>query len=130
MKKKIALLATAIASLAWLTTQGAFAAGSHDHSPKFGGIVAPGKAFDAELVAKPDLITVYLGDHGKPLASKGAKAKLIMLTGGEKSEVALEPAGESKLEAKGKFNVAKGTKAVLEVTLEGKKPSTVRFEIK
>jgi hypothetical protein len=130
MKNKLMLLAAAAASLGLLSTQATFAAGSHDHSPKFGGIVAAGKAFDAELVAKPDLITVYLGDHGKPLASKGAKAKLTMLTGDEKSEVALEPAGESKLEAKGKFNVSKGTKAVLEVTLEGKKPSTVRFEIK
>jgi hypothetical protein len=130
MKSKSMLLAIAITSLGLLATQAANAAGNHDHSPKFGGIVAEGKAFDAELVAKPDLITVHLGDHGKPLATKGAKAKLTMLTGSEKSEVALEPAGESKLEAKGKFNVAKGTKAVLEVTLEGKKPSTLRFEIK
>jgi hypothetical protein len=130
MKQKSTFLAAAFASLALIAAQTAFAGGAHDHAPKFGGIVADGKAFDAELVAKPDLITVHLSDHGKPLATKGAKAKFILLTGSEKSEVALEPAGESKLEAKGNFNVAKGTKAVLEVALEGKKPSTVRFEIK
>lgn len=130
MKHNTRLIALAALALGLATTSTAFAAGSHDHSPKFGGIVADGKAFDAELVAKPDLITVHLGDHGKPLATKGAKGKITLLTGGEKTEAELVPAGESRMEAKGKFNVGKGTKAVVEVTLEGKKPATVRFEIK
>jgi len=105
-----------------------FAAG--DHTPKFGGIVAPGKEFDAELVAGPEQITVHLDDHGKPLSSKGATGKIVLLTGSDKVEVTLAPAGESRLEAKGKFNVAKGTKAVLTVTLANKKTGTVRYEIK
>jgi hypothetical protein len=130
MNQKSMRLAAVVTSLGLLNAQAAFAAGAHDHSPKHGGIVAEGRAFDAELVAKPELITVYLADHGKPLTTKIAKAKLILLSGVEKSEIPLEPAGESKLEAKGKFNVAKGTKAVLEVTLEGKRPSSLRFEVK
>ncbi|MGL4232620.1 MAG: hypothetical protein ACRCWJ_14750 [Casimicrobium sp.] len=101
-----------------------------DHKPKHGGIVAHGKAFDAELVAKADLLTIYVNDHGKPMTSKGMKAKITMLNGSEKSETELQPAGDNKLEAKGKFNVNKGTKLVAVVTPEGKSATTLRFEIK
>jgi len=111
-------------------TPAAFAAGNHDHAPKFGGIVSEGKGFDAELVAKADLITVHLYEEKKMISTKGAKAKITLLNGAEKTETVLMPSGESTLEAKGKFNVSAGTKAVLEITLEGKKPSAVRFVIK
>ena len=50
--------------------------------------------------------------------------------GADKSEVELMPGGDSRMEAKGKFNVSAGTKAVVEITPEGKKPSTLRFAIK
>ena len=130
MKKMSPFIALTTLALSLATTPAAFAAGSHDHSPKFGGIVAEGKAFDAELVAKPDLITVYVSDHGKPMATKGAKGKITMLTGVDKTETELMPAGDNRMEAKGKFNVSRGTKAVIEITPEGKKPSTLRFAIK
>lgn len=130
MKHKTSLIALAAFSFGLATTTAAFAAGNHDHSPKFGGIVAEGKAFDAELVAKPDLITVHFSDHGKPMMTKGAKGKITILTGTEKTETELTPTGDSRMEAKGKFNVAKGTKAVVEITPEGRKPSTLRFAIK
>ena len=130
MKKVSALIALTTLALGLATTPVTFAAGSHDHSPKFGGIVAEGKAFDAELVAKTDLITVHVSDHGKPMATKGAKGKITMLTGADKTEVELTPAGDSRMEAKGKFNVSAGTKAVVVITPEGKSASTVRFTIK
>lgn len=38
------------------------------------------EAQDAELVATPDLITVHITDHGKPMATKGAAGKIRMLT--------------------------------------------------
>ncbi len=106
----------------------AFAAGSHDHSPKFGGIVVEAKDMDYEIVAKPDLLQIYLSDHGKPAKVDGGKAKITLLNGSEKSEAQLLPAG-NKLEAKGSFKVAKGTKGIALVTVSGK-TSTVRFEIK
>ena len=131
MKQKSRHIALALA-LARVAAPTAFAAGGHgdDHKPKFGGIVSEGKAFDAELVAKPDLITVYLSDHGKPMSAKGAKGKITLLSGTEKFEADLAPAGDTKLEAKGKFNVAAGTKAVVVVTPEGKAAGTLRFTIK
>ncbi len=131
MKQKSPLIALALA-FGLATSSTAFAAGGHgdDHKPKFGGVVAEGKAFDAELVAKPDLITVYLSDHGKPMSAKGAKGKIMLLSGTEKVEADLASAGDTKLEAKGKFNVAPGTKAVVVITPEGKTASTVKFTIK
>lgn len=54
MKKISALIALTTFSVGIATAPVTWAAGTHDHSPKFGGIVAQGKAFDAELVATPD----------------------------------------------------------------------------
>ncbi len=127
MKLKSILIATLFCSS---FATGVFAAGNHDHTAKHGGIVAEGKEFDAELVAKPDLITVHIGDHGKPLSTKGARGKITLLSGSEKTDAELTPAGDSRMEAKGKFNVNKGTKVVIVVTLEGKRSGTVRFEMK
>ena len=130
MKHNIKLIALATLALGLATTPVTFAAGSHDHAPKFGGIVAEGKAFDAELVATPALMTVHVTDHGKPMATKGAAGKIRMLTGTDKTEAELIPAGDSRMEARGKFNVSAGTKVVVEITSAGKKPSTLRFVIK
>jgi len=130
--KQTLRLTTLVLAFGLVAAPAAFAAGEHDdhHQPKFCGIVAEGKAFHAELVAKPDLITVYVSDHGKPMSSIGAKGKITLLSGTDKSEIDLVPAGDNKLEAKGKFNVAPGTKTLLVITPEGKTAGTVRFTIK
>jgi hypothetical protein len=108
-----------------------FAGTGHDHSPKYGGIVYEGKELDLELVAKPDVISLYLRDHGKPMSAKGATAKVTLLTGAEKSEVALQPTEDgSRLEAKGTFKVTKGTRAVATVMRAEKPALTARFVVK
>jgi hypothetical protein len=111
----------------------AFAAGdkhdhAHEHKPLHGGVVVEVKDMDYELVAKPTVIQLYLRDHGKPADVSKASAKVTLLTGTEKQEVELRPAGE-KLEANGSFKVGPGTKAVAVVTVAGR-PATVRFAIK
>jgi hypothetical protein len=116
------------ASLAFALAGGlAHAAG--DHTPKHGGIFVETKAMDFEVVAKPDLVHVYVSDHGKPVKLDGAKGKVTLLNGAEKTEADLAPAGD-KLEAKGTFKVAKGTKGVASVTLAGKPAAVARFEVK
>jgi len=82
-----------------------------------------------ELVARPEAITLYVRDHGKGLSTQGASARLTLLTGTEKSDVALTHAGENRLEARGAFKVARGTKAVAVVTLPGRKTASVRFAL-
>jgi len=102
---------------------------SHGHEPKFGGVVVDTRAGDFEIVAKPDTLQIYVSDHGKPMKLHGARAKVTLLNGTEKSEAELLPAGD-RLEAKGSFKVAKGTKGIAVVTLAGKPPATARFEVK
>ena len=121
-------------ALAAVATTAAHAAGDHgaghDHKPQHGGIVAEASDMDYELVAQPDTLTLYLRDHGKPAKTEGVSAKLTLLNGTEKSEAVLVPAGEGRLETKGIFKVAAGTKVVALVTLPGKKAANVRFAVK
>ena len=119
------LLASLIASASIV----AMAAGDHQHSAKFGGVVVQTKAGDMEIVAKTDSIRIYFTDHGKPAKLDGATAKVTLLNGAEKSEVELTAAGD-KLEAKGAFKVTKGTKGIAVLILAGKPPVTARFDIK
>ena len=128
MKKKQALIAALLALACGL----GLAAGEHHHEqkPLHGGVVAEAGDLDFELVAKPDLIALYVRDHGKVAALTGATAKLTLLSGSEKSEATLAPAGE-RLEAKGAFKLGAGSKAVALVQLPGlKKTVNVRFALK
>ena len=122
-----------LASLALTLASTAFAAGdkhdhAHEHKPLHGGVVVEIKDIDYELVAKPTVIQLHLRDHGKPADVSKATAKVTMLSGTEKQEVELKPAGD-KLEATGNFKVGAGTKAVAVVSVAGK-AATVRFSIK
>ncbi len=124
---------TLLSSIALTLATTAFAAGekhehAHEHKPLHGGVVVEVKDIDYELVAKPTMIQLHLRDHGKPADVSKATAKVTMLSGTEKQEVELKPAGD-KLEASGNFKVGAGTKAVAVVTVAGK-PATVRFTIK
>lgn len=123
MKLKTILIAAAFALAAPAFAQ------KDDHTAKHGGIFVETKALDFEIVAKPDVIQVYVADHGKPVKLDGAKGKVTLLNGSEKTEVDLAPAG-NKLEGKGSFKVAKGTKGIASVSLAGKSAATARFEVK
>ncbi len=117
------------ASITLALAGSAYAAGDkHDHKPLHGGVAVEVKDMDYELVAKPTMIQLHLRDHGKAADLSKATAKLTLLTGTEKQEVELKPAGD-KLEATGSFKVGPGTKAVAIVTVAGK-PSTARFTLK
>ena len=123
MKYQFILIATllAVSSLA-------IASKDHDHAPKHGGIVIEVKEIEYELVAKPDLIQLYVRDHGKAVDISKATAKLTLLTGAEKQEIELKPVA-GKLEAKGSFKVAAGSKVVAAVTV-GAKTTAARFVLK
>lgn len=126
MKNKLQIAATLLA----LAGSG-FAADEHghEHRPLHGGVVAEAAHLEIELVARADVIALHVRDHGKPVGLQGASAKLTLLSGTEKSELQLTPAGE-RLEARGAFKLAPGSKAVATVTLTGKKPIQVRFALK
>jgi hypothetical protein len=123
-----------LATIALALAGTAFASGDHhhgsgdDHKPMYGGIVTATKLMDYELVAKPDVLQLYLRDHGKPIDVSKATAKITLLSGAEKQELELKPAGD-KLEAKGSFKVTPGTKAVAQVNIASK-AATARFVLK
>lgn len=99
-----------------------------DHTPRHGGQMKETKAFDMEFVAKPDLLEVYLSDHGKAVDFTGATGKVTLLNGADKQDFVLAPV-VGKLELKGKFNVLAGTKAVVQVKV-GTKTATARYVLK
>ena len=119
-----------IAALALAATGAAHAADNHGHhlEPLQGGVVVEVKDIEYELVVKPDLLQLHLRDHGKAVDVSQATAKLTLLSGTQKQEVELKPAGE-KLEAKGSFKVTPDTKVIALVSLAGKS-STARFVLK
>lgn len=121
------LVGGALIALAGIT----HAAGDHghEHKPLHGGVVVEASDMDFELVAKADVISLFVRDHGKPANMQGASAKLTLLTGTEKTALALSPSGD-KLEAKGSFKLGAGSKVVSTVNLAGKKPVNVRFALK
>jgi hypothetical protein len=107
---------------------GAWSNTAHSHGPKHGGMVVEVKDLDLELVVKPDAVKLHVSGHGKPVDLSKASARLTLLTGTEKQEVELKPAG-GKFEASGSFKTTSGTKAVAVVTINGK-PVTARFVLK
>ena len=109
----------------------AYAAGQHGHAdkPQHGGLVAEAKGASYELVTTPTQLQLYLRDHGRAVDVSKAGAKLTLLSGRDKQEIELKPAG-NRLEAGGSFKLAAGTKVVAQVTNAGKPAGTVRFVIK
>lgn len=118
-----ALLASTLAGFAGVTSA------SDDHAAQHGGIVSPGKHADFELVAKPESLQLYVSDHGKKKDLSKASAKITLLSGTDKQQVDLKPAGD-KLEATGQFKVGAGTKVVAVVIDNGKSLGTARFTLK
>lgn len=100
-----------------------------EHAPKHGGVVVETKAGDLELVAKPEVMHLHVRDHGKQMKLTSASGKLTVYNGNEKTEAPLVLVGE-KLEAKGSFKVAAGTKVLAEVALNGKPAVSARFTLK
>ena len=130
MKSSIFSLCAAAGLAAALNASPALAGAGHDHGPKYGGVVREVRNVAYELVAKPDSLTLYVSDHGKPIATQGAQAEAIIYAGNEKTAAKLEPAGENRMVAKGSFRVGVGVRVVLTTTLPGKTPAKAAFNLK
>lgn len=125
------LISTALA-LTLMLSGAVFAADKHDHGhedkPLHGGMVTEIKDVDYELVAKPDVLQLYVREHGKPVDVSKMTAVVTLLFGTDKQEVNLKPSVD-KLEAKGSFKLTVGTKIVAQVSATGK-AVTARFVLK
>ena len=81
MKSSILSLCAAAGLAAALNAAPVFAGSGHDHGPKYGGVVRELHNVAYELVAKPDSLTLYVSDHGKPIATEGAQAEAVIYAG-------------------------------------------------
>ena len=105
----------------------AHAGAGHDLKPMHGGVIVEAKDIDVELVAKPDSLSLYMTDHGKPIPIDGGTAKLTVLIGSDKKDYELLPNG-GKFELKGSFAIPKGAKAIAVIKI-GAKVTTARFNL-
>jgi hypothetical protein len=100
-----------------------------DAKAMHGGIVQVANDLSFELVVDADGATIYLMDHGKPLASKGISGKLTVLQGAQRAEAEIKEAGGNKLRATG-VKLGKGDKLVAVINMAAGKSTTVRFTLK
>jgi hypothetical protein len=125
MKKLAALAAIALAVAAAGNVM------AHGDKPKHDGIVSSASNdVTFELVNKDGKTTLYIEDHGKPVATAGASGKLTVLNGADKAELALDPAGDNRMVAKSDAKLGQGAKAIAAVTFADKTTVNVRFSIK
>lgn len=101
----------------------------HDDAPRHGGVVVEANHLVYELVAAPEVLRLHLRDHGKPVAVEGGQARLTVLDGQGKREIALKPV-EGYFEGSTGGSVAAGAKLVAVVQRAGKQPATVRFVLR
>lgn len=94
-----------------------------------GGIVQIANDLSFELVPQASGAALYLVDHDKPVDASKLSGKLTVLTGGQKTEADLKPAGADKLEAAG-IKVGPGSKVVAAIDGLAKQTMTVRFSVK
>ena len=119
------------AVLACATLAGTAAFAHDDHGkPRHGGIVSEAGTFQGELVAGPKGPTLYLTDHGQPVPTAGASGKLVVLAGGQRSDLALSPAGDNRLAPAQPMPLPKGARAVATVSLKDGRSGALRFDVK
>ncbi len=119
------------AVLACATLAGTPALAHDDHGkPQHGGIVAEAGTFQGELVAGPKGPTLYVSDHGKPVPTAGASGKLVVLAGGQRSDLVLSPAGDNRLAPAQPMPLPKGARAVATVSLKDGRSGALRFDVK
>lgn len=100
------------------------------HGPQYGGVVREAGHVTYELVAKPDSLTLYVSDHGKPVPTRGATADAVIYADNKKIPVKLEPAGENRMTAKGSFKVGVGVRVAVTAALPGKPAAKAVFNLK
>ncbi|MGA0609675.1 hypothetical protein [Caldimonas sp. KR1-144] len=120
------LAARALLGLALVSCLAGVAQAHGDGAAKHGGIVKSANDLSFELAGSAAGATVYIEDHGEPLAAAGFSGKLTVLRGGQKLEGVLQPGKANELVAAG-LQLASGDRAVVVLTTPQKQVVSVRF---
>lgn len=91
-----------------------------------GGVVVSTQDADYELVARQDTLHLYVRARGTPVDIFETKARLTLIAGRARQVVEMSPV-PGRLEARGSFQVAPGTRVVAVVSRPGKSTATLRF---
>ncbi len=134
MKPRLALFAAIFAAAALPAWAHDDATLDKTKSPN-GGQVRMAGVYHFELVlakdskeARDNPVIVFVTDHadGK-VASKGMKATVTLLGGGQKASVELKPDGDNRLKGMARYASAADLKAVVAVTLPDGKVEQARY---
>jgi hypothetical protein len=116
------LLTAALLSIAPAAFAHEVAKGPH------GGPVAEAGHYHVELVARDNLIEVFLTDAtDKPVAPAGFKGVAILVNGGKSSRVTLEPTPDTRLSGKAAGTVPHILKGVVQITAPDGKTAQAKF---
>lgn len=123
MKKHLVMVLAMVAAMALVSP----AALSHsDAKPQHGGVLHSKYDLNFELVREIDSVSLYVDDHGEPVATDGLTGQLMLLAGGKRSEAVLTAAGIGKLTASG-VQIPDGATVVVTLTDSREKVMTVRY---
>lgn len=100
-----------------------------------GGQVRAAGPYHLELVVAKDAkeaaespIVVLVTDHGdQKIATAGATAQATVLTGKQKTHVALQPDGDNRFKGRAKYTATPEMKVVVSVAFSGKAREQARF---
>ena len=117
-------IATLLFAASISTYGGAALAHTEHGQPQHGGVVAEAGEAQFEIVARENKLTVFVTNHGAPVATAGASGKLTILAGNSKRELELKPDGENRMTGSGSLQVSE--KLLVTIQLPGKKPLQAR----
>ena len=96
---------------------------------KHGGHEVEAGGFHVELVVKDRSLTLYVRDKAdKPIDAKSVRASANVLSGKEKANLELSPAGEA-LKGDAPFSIAKDAKVVVTFSVGSGKKEQARFSL-
>ena len=94
-----------------------------------GGQMRMAGPFHLELVVARDELVVYVGDHADAeIPTAGASGRATVVTGKDKVEVPLAPAGGNTLKGRGPFELQKKTQVTVRVSVPGRGEGEARFQ--
>ncbi|MBW8812932.1 MAG: hypothetical protein JF588_05850 [Caulobacterales bacterium] len=125
------------ASPAWiaaLTAAAALSAGTAlahgGNVPEHGGVLKLVADTSVELVRRPEGVQVWVEEEGEEIPSASMTGKLVIVSGADKTEVALTPGAGNMWEAKGLSLTRGANVTVLMVGAAGRDKTAASFTIK
>jgi hypothetical protein len=126
--REIAMIKTAFLVLTLVT---GFSLSALADGPKIGpnkGQIRDAGMFHLELVAANGRLTVFVTDgKHRPVATDGASATAIVLSGKKHKKISLKPASKNVLRSGESVNKSKNMKVVVQLKMPGQKRVQARF---